>query len=66
MKWEKVNEVDVYARHDATQSKGWGKRSINMVQEFRFQCTSPPLVSQWKCSLLGSHSTLLKAPSHGD
>jgi hypothetical protein len=34
MKWEKVNEVEVYARDDATQSKGvGGKGDIDMVQE---------------------------------
>jgi hypothetical protein len=34
MKWEKVNEVEVYARDDVTQSKGLGgKRGIDIVQE---------------------------------
>jgi hypothetical protein len=34
MKWEKVSEVEVYARDDATQSKGvGGKWGIDMVQE---------------------------------
>ena len=34
MKWEKVNEVEVYTRDDVTQSKGvGGKRGIDMVQE---------------------------------
>jgi hypothetical protein len=46
MKWEKVNEVEVYTRDYATQSKGvGGKRGIDMVQNSKFQCTSPPLVA---------------------